>query len=737
MKKLLTRLSFALFFFGAAPLLAQAPVPELLHYKFDGTGTSVPNQASTPPAGTTTATIMGGITQGPTGQCGGALIGSGNSASTDYLNTGYTTNLSGSWTISMYTADITSSTILFYIFGDNTAGSFRCFTNGVAGANNWILRGPITDVLVTGGATVAPHVTTFVYDATAGNIMAYLDGNLVNTVAQAPFTVSGTGPFKVMGYGTNVGAPAGGKLDEFRLYNRALSAAEVQSLMIVNTSSTISPISCTSTYTAPSGATYTTAGTYMDTIANASGCDSVITINLSFSTPASSSFSVTTCDSYTAPSGAVFTSSGTYMDTISTVSGCDSVLTISLTVDMSSTAAISPTACDMYTAPSGAMYMSSGTYMDTIANAMGCDSVITINLTINPSSSNSVTVTACDSYTAPSGAVLTASGTFYDTIPNMAGCDSITTINLTINSSSATTLNEVVCTSYTAPSGAVYTTSGVYMDTIANMMGCDSVITINLSVNQSYATMNVMACDTFTAPSGAMYFASGTYMDTITNVAGCDSVMTINLTLNATSSSTISATACNMYVAPSGAVYTSSGTYTDNIPNAMGCDSVITINLVVNTVNANATQNGATLTASATGATYQWIDCSNNSAISGATAQSYTATANGSYAVVVTQNSCTDTSACMNVTGIGIAENGFGSQLRVYPNPSKGDFFIDLGTTYSDITVVITDIAGRTVLAQAVNSGNIVPVALNEPAGVYIITVTAENKTAVIKLVKE
>ena len=35
------------------------------------------------------------------------------------------------------------------------------------------------------------------------------------------------------------------------------------------------------TYTAPSGAVYTTEGIYMDTILNAAGCDSIITINLS------------------------------------------------------------------------------------------------------------------------------------------------------------------------------------------------------------------------------------------------------------------------------------------------------------------------------------------------------------------------------------------------------------------------------------------------------------------------
>ena len=177
---------------------AQATIPELLWYKFDGTGTTVPNLASAPPAGTANATLMGGLTQGGTDLCpatsGGTVIGTGVSSTTDFVNTGWATNLTGmSWTISFKTADITSSATLFYIFGDASAGSFRCFTNGVAGANNWILRGTLTDVLVPGGAVVAPKTTTFVYDMSAGNIKAYLDGVLVNTVAQAGPTITGTG----------------------------------------------------------------------------------------------------------------------------------------------------------------------------------------------------------------------------------------------------------------------------------------------------------------------------------------------------------------------------------------------------------------------------------------------------------------------------------------------------------------------------------------------------------------
>lgn len=738
MNKMFTRILALIFLAGSSAVSAQAPVPELLYYRFNGTGTSVTNEALTPPAGTGTATIMGGQTQGSTGQCGGALIGTGLTSTTEYVNTNWTTNLTGtSWTLSFWTSNVPSTTTTYYILGDVNAGGFRVFTGGVAGAGNWILRGGLTDVLATGGAAAGPTLTTFVYDMPNNQIRAYVNGTLVNTVAQGAVSISGSGPFKVGGYSSSNSLPSTSLMDEFRLYNRALSVAEIQSLLIASTSATLNIASCTSVYTAPSGATYTTAGTYLDTIANVNGCDSIMTINLTFTPPVTSSISAAACDNYTAPSGAVYNTSGTYMDTIQTVSGCDSVITISLTITNSTAITIYPSACNSYISPSGMVLTSSGYYNDVIPNAAGCDSMITIALQILPSTTNSVTATVCDSYTAPSGAVFTSSGTYYDTIMNTAGCDSITTINLTVTMSTTATLSAAVCSSYTAPSGAVFTSSGVYMDTITNASGCDSILTINLMVNQSFATISPVSCDSFVSPGGSTYFVSGTYMDTITNAAGCDSVITINLTIATPSTSSISATACNSYVAPSGAVYTASGNYTDVITNASGCDSTISIALVINTVNTATTQNGAVLTAVAGGATYQWVNCPSMTPIAGATGQTYTALANGDYAVIVTENSCSDTSACLNVNGIGITENGFGSALNVYPNPSTGSFFIDLGTTYTDVSVVVTDVTGRVVSAQLVNSANIIPVTIESPAGAYMIHVTTPGNSAVIKVVKE
>ena len=266
------------------------PTPEVLYYRFDGVGNTVPNLASAPPVGTATANIMGSVSQGGTGLYGGALIGSGNSASTDYLNTGWAPAIgTSSWTISFWTSGIGPNATLYYIFGDANSNQFRCFTNGIAGPNNWVMRGAgLTDVYVNGGATGAPHMTTFVYDNTANNVYAYLDGVLVSTVAQGAVSLVGAGPFKVMGYGTNVGSPAGGLMDEFRFYSHALTATDVSLLFQRITYDTISVASCVNPYISPSGNhSWTVAGTYSDTLVggNMYGGDSILSINLSFASP--------------------------------------------------------------------------------------------------------------------------------------------------------------------------------------------------------------------------------------------------------------------------------------------------------------------------------------------------------------------------------------------------------------------------------------------------------------------
>lgn len=434
--------------------LAQ-PVPEILYYNFDGSGTTVPNLASNPPAGTATANILGGVSQGSSGLCGGALIGSGNASTSDYLNTGYATNLTGSWTISWWCQGISTNTTLYYIFGDASAGGFRCFTNGVAGSTNWILRGPgMTDVYLNGGATAAPHVCTYVYDSIAGNITGYIDGVAVTTVAQPALSIVGTGPFKVMGYSSNIGAPLGGLMDEFRMYDHALTPQEVMDLQSVMFTNTETVSVCNSYFWPVDSTTYTSTGQYSATLPGSTGCDTTMILDLTVTGPISGTVeTIGACESYFW-NGSTYTASGMYYDTVVTSGGCDSVNTLDLTISFSPSEVTSITACDSYDwSIDGNTYSMSGTYSYYApGSAVPCDSLYTLVLTINESTSSSITDTVIDTYTAPSGTIYTSSGIYTDVIPNAAGCDSTITINLTVQYLGINEIDGVTYTLYPNPS---------------------------------------------------------------------------------------------------------------------------------------------------------------------------------------------------------------------------------------------------------------------------------------------
>jgi hypothetical protein len=123
--------------------------------------------------------------------------------------------------------------------------------------------------------------------------------------------------------------------------------------------------------------------------------------------------------------------------------------------------------------------------------------------------------------------------------------------------------------------------------------------------------------------------------------------------------------------------------------------------------------------------------------ISGATNQSYTATANGDYAVIVTSNTCSDSSDCYSVTGLGIIENDFGSSVQLYPNPTNGSFSINLGESYDNITITVADLRGRIIQSKKYNESQLLNLKIDVPTGVYLLFLVSKDKKAVIKLIKE
>ncbi|MCC6701729.1 MAG: T9SS type A sorting domain-containing protein [Fluviicola sp.] len=177
--------------------------------------------------------------------------------------------------------------------------------------------------------------------------------------------------------------------------------------------------------------------------------------------------------------------------------------------------------------------------------------------------------------------------------------------------------------------------------------------------------------------------------------------------------------------------YTTTGTYIDTLTAANGCDSIVTTNLTIQSpVNVTTSTNGLTISANANGATYQWINCSTNSAIAGETAQSFTATANGTYAVIVTDGSCSDTSACVTITTVGLT-NLESSNLVVYPNPSTGIFVLE-GLAIGSI-LEVTNPMGQLIFTTTATDFK-TPIDLsNESNGIYFVKMNNYNLHKLIK----
>jgi hypothetical protein len=313
--------------------------------------------------------------------------------------------------------------------------------------------------------------------------------------------------------------------------------------------------------------------------------------------------------------------------------------------------------------------------------------------------------------------------------------------------SSTSSFSVTECVSYTVPSAdETYTIIGTYpvMDTIPNAAGCDSVMTINVTImNSATGTDTRTECDSLLWIDGNTYYANNNTA-TFNIVAGaanlCDSLVTLDLNINNSVTGTDSRVECDSLLWIDGnTYYANNNTATFNIVAGAAnmCDSLVTLDLIINSINSLVTQSGALLTANESGATYQWVECPSMTLISGATNQSYIGTANGDYAVVITNNGCSDTSACYTVSGVGIIENDFGDRLLLYPNPTDGNFSIDLGNNYQIVTVTLSDLTGKLIQSIRYHESQLLNLKLEEPAGVYLLKIETANRKAVIRLVKE
>lgn len=464
-----------------------------------------------------------------------------------------------------------------------------------------------------------------------------------------------------------------------------------------------------------------TSGVYRDTFANAAGCDSVVTLDLTINHHVYYSTNKTACNKYIF-NGDTLIASGMYYDTFP-YKGCDSIVTLNLTVNHSVTHTVTDTACNRYVF-NGQTYTTSGIYQHTLAGSNGCDSVIVLNLTIRRTTFYTLAQQSCSEFTFRQKKY-TATGIYYDTLTNAVGCDSIITLQLVINQPTQSTITTAVCKTYTL-NGKTFTISGVYKDTLLNTKGCDSIITLNLTIKPAIVSFqSVTACGSYVF-NGKTYTSSGTYNDTLAGSAGCDSIIVLNVVIHSPQQITITRSGCRNYT-QNGKTYTTSGSYTDSLISTNGCDSIVTLQLKITVPDTSVASSGDTLIAHAAQGTYQWVNCTAGYAvIQGATNRIFVPGASGSYAVILGQGACTDTSVCLPVIKTGIQEVITGWNINVYPNPFSAitTMRITSPLTTESLSIKVINIYGELVQSYAINhTTEMMILRENLPAGMYFYTV--------------
>ncbi len=178
------------------------------------------------------------------------------------------------------------------------------------------------------------------------------------------------------------------------------------------------------------------AGNYFDTLQNYVGCDSFVILHLIVISTSASTLNQSICagSSYTFHNQSL-TQYGTYYDTLVNYTGCDSIITLNLTVKSPITDSFAVAICSNRSyAFGGHSLTSAGYYSDTLSSYQSCDSIVTLHLTINPTQASAFTYTTCSNQPYVfNGHTLIAAGTYVDTMQTYLGCDSIVTLNLVVN----------------------------------------------------------------------------------------------------------------------------------------------------------------------------------------------------------------------------------------------------------------------------------------------------------------
>jgi gliding motility-associated-like protein len=292
--------------------------------------------------------------------------------------------------------------------------------------------------------------------------------------------------------------------------------------------------------------TYSTAGTYYDTIPKGSNCNSIIitTLTINPTNPdyiQNVSASICNGDNYIFPDGTSSSVSVIHTSNLNPIVECDSIIVTTLTVNPTYTQNISASVCSgsVYTFPDGSTSSSATTHTSNLVSANGCDSSIVTTLSINPAYSLTGSAFICfgDIYTFPDGTTSSVDVTHTSNLTTISGCDSIISTTLRINPSHNLNISASICDGdlYLFPDGYIAFTPTTHTSNLYTIAGCDSIIVTDLSVNPLYSqnvSATICSGEVYTFPDGTSSAGASVHLSNLLSQSGCDSVIITDLAVS-------------------------------------------------------------------------------------------------------------------------------------------------------------------------------------------------------------
>ena len=153
-------------------------------------------------------------------------------------------------------------------------------------------------------------------------------------------------------------------------------------------------------------------------------------------------------------------------------------------------------------------------------------------------------------------------------------------------------------------------------------------------------------------------------------------------------------------------------------------------------------ENQGALIANAEGEEYSyiWWDCELNEPVPGATNRYFEPAENGTFALIINDGLCSDTSQCFNLERVSAFDRTNSAfDVNIYPNPNMGQFNVRVtGTTDDPVEMTVMDMSGKQVLMKKLGrlTGELVEeLSIDIAAGVYFVRVKTKEDVHIRRVV--